>query len=249
MDLDKYHLFLDETGDHGLSFIDKNFPLFLLCGCVFRKDKLTTTEIEINKFKFKYFKTKEVILHSREIRKCEGPFQILFNLELKASFYSDLNKIIENAEFTIISTAIQKQEHIMKYGKSAINPYSMSLSFILERLVFCLGKNNMECDVEIFVEERGKKEDRALVSHFNTIFDLGTYFVDSQRFKQIIKRMSFHSKRDNIIGLQIADLCAYPLARHILYPKEPYRPFDVIEDKIYCSKDGQIFGYGLKIFP
>jgi hypothetical protein len=29
MKSNKYHLFLDETGDHGLSFIDKNFPLFL----------------------------------------------------------------------------------------------------------------------------------------------------------------------------------------------------------------------------
>ena len=27
MKSNKYHLFLDETGDHGLSFIDKNFPL------------------------------------------------------------------------------------------------------------------------------------------------------------------------------------------------------------------------------
>ena len=29
-----YFLFLDESGDHDLGFVDKNFPLFLLCGCV-----------------------------------------------------------------------------------------------------------------------------------------------------------------------------------------------------------------------
>jgi len=33
----KYFFFLDETGDHGLDFIDKNFPLFLLCGCLIRE--------------------------------------------------------------------------------------------------------------------------------------------------------------------------------------------------------------------
>ena len=33
-----YYCFLDETGDHGLSFVDKNFPLFLLCGCITKED-------------------------------------------------------------------------------------------------------------------------------------------------------------------------------------------------------------------
>ena len=49
----KYSFFFDETGDHGLNFVDKNFPLFLLCGCLFREDKLTELEIEINNFKIK----------------------------------------------------------------------------------------------------------------------------------------------------------------------------------------------------
>ena len=244
-----YYFFLDETGDHGLTYIDKNFPLFLLCGCVFSKDTLLKTETEINRFKQKYFKTKEVILHSREIRKCEGPFQILFDLELKAAFYRDLNAIIEKAEFNIISAAVQKQKHIKKYGKSAKNPYSISLSFILERLIFYLDGIGAECNVEILVEERGRKEDQALLAHFNSILDLGTYYVSPARFKKLISKLSFQSKRDNIIGLQVSDLCAYPLARHILNPKEPYIPFDIIDNKIYRSKGGQTTGWGLKIFP
>lgn len=76
----KYHFFLDETGDHGLSFIDKNFPLFLLCGCLIREDKLKEMESQIQLFKRKYFKTSEVILHSRDIRKCEGAFQVPFKI-------------------------------------------------------------------------------------------------------------------------------------------------------------------------
>jgi len=33
----KYYFFMDETEDHGLSFVDPNFPLFLLCGVLSRK--------------------------------------------------------------------------------------------------------------------------------------------------------------------------------------------------------------------
>jgi len=36
----KYYFFMDETGDHGLSFVDPNFPIFLLCGVLFEESEL-----------------------------------------------------------------------------------------------------------------------------------------------------------------------------------------------------------------
>jgi len=245
----RYYFFLDETGDHGLSYVDKNFPLFLLCGCLFRADELDNVKAQIDTFKRKYFKTTEVILHSREIRKCEGSFQILFDLKLKAEFYKDLNKILEGAACKIIAAGIDKEEHIKKYGKGAKDPYSLSLSFTIERLIFCLDSLDKKGVVEVKVEPRGKKEDQMLLSHFNSILDLGTFYISPGRLKEKIINFKFHSKRENIVGLQIADLCAYPLARHLLNPEEPYIPFKIIEKKIYCNKSGEYDGWGLKLFP
>ena len=37
----KYHLYLDESRDHGLSFIDHKFPIFLLCGVLISDDEFT----------------------------------------------------------------------------------------------------------------------------------------------------------------------------------------------------------------
>ncbi|MFH0796202.1 MAG: DUF3800 domain-containing protein [Candidatus Omnitrophota bacterium] len=245
----EYHFFLDETGDHGLSYIDENFPLFLLCGCLVEGNKLKKIEDKINAFKLKYFRTTEVILHSREIRKCEGSFQILFDLKVKTDFYADLNKIFGETEYKIIGSGINKEEHIKKYGKGAKDPYSLSLSFIIERMVFCLDGLDRRAVVNIKVEVRGKKEDELLLSHFNSILDRGTFYVSRERLQEKIVGFKFCSKRENIVGLQIADLSAYPLARHLLNPKEPYLPFNVIENKIYCNKDGEYEGWGLKLFP
>ena len=245
----KYFFFLDETGDHGLNYVDKNFPLFLLCGCLMREDRLKSIEHEINDFKQTYFKTYNVILHSREIRKCEGAFQILFDLKIKADFYKDLNAILNEEEYLIIGSGINKEEHIKKYGKGAKDPYSLALSFIIERLVFCLDSIGPISTVQIFVEERGKKEDHLLIAQFNSIMDMGTYYVSSERLKRKITKFSFHSKRENIAGLQVADLCAYPLARNILNPEVPYVPFQVIKNKIYCNEKGEYEGWGLKVFP
>jgi len=245
----KYSFFLDETGDHGLNYVDKNFPLFLLCGCLLREDHLRTVSEKIRIFKRKFFRTENVILHSRDIRKCEGAFQILFDLELKANFYNDLNRILSDGEFVIIGSGVRKEEHIKRYGKGARDPYALSLSFIIERLVFCLDRTDKSGTVEIFVEERGKKEDYMLLAHFNATMDRGTYYVSPERLKGKIVRFGFHAKKENIIGLQIADLCAYPLARNIINPGEPYVPFQVIQDKIYCNQKGEFEGWGLKIFP
>lgn len=193
--------------------------------------------------------TDKVILHSRDIRKCEGAFQILFDLSVKAAFYKDLNLILENAEYTIIGSGIDKNEHIKKYGKGAKDPYSLALYFVIERLIFCLDKVDKDSTIEILVEERGRKEDNMLLSHFNSTMDRGTYYLNSSRLKKKIVRFGFYAKKENIIGLQIADLCAYPLARSILYPDEPYIPFHVLKNKIYCNEKGEYAGWGLKVFP
>jgi len=246
----EYYLFLDETGDHGLSYIDRNFPIFLLCGCVVSSEELLCINKQVNNLKTKYFQTTEVILHSREIRKCEGSFQILFDLDLKKNFYEDLNSILAHSNYSLIGSAIHKERHIKRYGKWASNPYTLSLSFVLERIIYLMDSVGTGNTVNILVEQRGKKEDSHLLSHFNSVLDSGTFYISSTRLKKGIKSFRFHHKRENIIGLQIADLCAYPLARHILNPKEPYIPFKLIENKIYSDcKTGQTIGWGLKIFP
>jgi len=245
----RYHFFLDETGDHGLSFVDPNFPLFLLAGCLFEDKELKKVEKEIKDFKKEFFGTTEIILHSRDIRKCGGPFQILLDLKIKEKFYKKLNSIITNTNFSIISAGINKEKHIKKYGKGAKNPYAISLGFIMERLIFYLDAKSSVATVDIKIERRGKKEDRQLLDQYNVISDRGTYYVDSQRLRKRVDKFDFSLKRNNVVGLQIADLCAYPLARHILCPREPYITFQIIKNKLYCDKNGKYDGYGLKVFP
>ncbi len=245
----EFHFFMDETGDHGLSFVDESFPIFLLAGCLFESAEYEKITQEINAFKQEFFNTTEVILHSRDIRKCDGAFQILFDLELKKKFYERLNTIISGANFTAIAVAIDKKKHVEKYGKLANNPYTICLSYILERLVFCTDQNSTISTVSITIEKRGKKEDKQLLAHYNSVIDRGTYHVNADRFKQRIVDFKMMAKRDNNVGLQIADLCAYPIARHVLNSEEPYIPFKIIEGKLRKGSSGRVEGYGLKIFP
>ena len=55
-------------------------------------------------------------------------------------------------------------------------------------------------------------------------------------------------KRDNDCGLQLAELCAYPIARYIMNNSEPNPAFDVIKSKIRSGARCYM-GYGIKVFP
>lgn len=244
-----HRFFLDETGDHGLTFIDEQFPIFLLQGVLFSEVEYQRICEAIRALKQEFFGAEGVILHSRDIRKCEGAFQVLFDLELKQRFYSALNKILAEVEYTIIAVAIDKKRHIQKYGKTAQNPYTICLSFMMERLIFTLDSVPGDATVAIDIEKRGRKEDAELLAHYNSIIDRGTYHVESARFKSRIADFMMQSKRENEIGLQIADLCAYPVARHVLNAEEPYIPFEIIKSKLRHNGSGEVEGYGLKVFP
>lgn len=241
-----YFAFLDESGDHGLSKIDPNFPVFVLSCVVFSQRAYEAFLRDMNALKVNFWADGKVILHSRDIRKCEKEFKILLDYNIKASFYSQLDKIISTADYTIISVGIDKKEYIKRYGRISQNPYEIALSFIIERIVFLMDSFKDSSNVKLLIEKRGRREDRALSESFERVKALGTYYVSSERIKNYNIDIDFRSKKDNINGMQLADLVAYPIARHIMDEKRASPAFELIKPKIY-QKNGKV--YGLKIHP
>jgi hypothetical protein len=245
----EYVLYLDESGDHSLSNINQDFPVFILCGLLFEKTNYKKACEELDALKKKYFDTTDVIMHNRDIRKCEGPFRILFNLDVKKKFYADLDRVLSNATYVIIASAINKEKHIAQYGKLADDPYEIGLTFVLERTLFEADKNRNTSRITVTIEGRGQKEDQQIARRYNELLYRGTSQIESDRLLRIYdKELIVRKKRDNDCGLQLADLCAYPIARYVLKNSEPNPAFDIIKPKIRSGPKGFI-GYGIKIFP
>ncbi|HPD99376.1 MAG TPA: DUF3800 domain-containing protein, partial [Candidatus Saccharibacteria bacterium] len=172
---------MDESGDHSLSKINEDFPIFVLSGLLFEESSYLKISKAVDSFKVKYFNTKSVILHSRDIRKCDGPFKILFDLDLKMRFYKDLDDILKTADFKIISSAIIKNKHIAKYGKLADDPYEISLTFVLERTLFEADDSKNPNSIDVIIEGRGSKEDIQLASRYNELLYRGTGMIMPDR--------------------------------------------------------------------
>jgi hypothetical protein len=103
--------------------------------------------------------------------------------------------------------------------------------------------------IHITIESRGRVEDEIIQKRYNRLLDKGSRHITPERFKKRFEKMEFRKKKENDCGLQIADLCAYPVARHIINPNEPYPPYNIVEKKFRKNSSGSFIGYGLKIFP
>lgn len=242
----KYYLFIDECGDHQLEKFNPNFPIFTLCGVLIPGEKLEALEALVNDFKRKFFNDEGVIIHSRDIRKQEKAYSILQDSELKEQFYAGINTILgQNNVYVIVCCSILKEPFVERFCRGE-DVYGLSLKYLIERAIFCMDDNVEDGILEVYIERRGIKQDRALLNYYNRLRASGTKWVTPERLVARLGRFIFSYKKDNIIGLQLADLIAYPITRHVLNPKQTNPAYDIISDKIYSYK-GAILG--MKIIP
>jgi Protein of unknown function (DUF3800) len=238
-----YIAYVDESGDHGLESIDPHYPIFVLACSVFRYEDYADTVARVTLFKFKYFGHDQVILHEREIRKRIGPFSILKDQETREAFHDDLTELVDEARFTLIASVIRKADLTHRYIWPE-NLYHLAMGFCLERLKLHLDDLGYSGETCVVFERRGTKEDRDLELEFRRICAGVNYFNEPLPFDIIIA-----PKSSNSSGLQMADMIARPVGRHVLDPTQSNRAYDVAEKKFRRSPSGKIEGWGLKHFP
>jgi len=241
-------MFLDESGDHSLDKIDNSYPMFVLAGCIFDFDYYTNfVEPEARKLKLKYFKKENIILRSYDIRKQKGDFSILVDRKIREEFYLDLDKFISSLKFSIIAGAINKSKLKEKYPYPN-NPYYLCLQFILERSVMYLGKTSEKMMFRI--ESRETHNDQKLSVVYDNFKNTKHTIFSKDEIQSKILDLSFNQKIQNIVGMQIADLAAYPIGKWVLDDTKENKAFEIIKPKLHRKYGNSNFlNYGLKIFP
>lgn len=161
--------------------------------------------------------------------------------KLKENFLDELTSIIEEEDFTIISTVIKKKD-LYSHNNS---PYDLALKYCMERAYkFLEEKKQQDKITHIVVEQRGKKEDEELELEFRRICDGNNYQNMQLPFDIVMV-----NKMSNSAGLQLADLVARPLGLSIFKPKQENRAYEIIKTKFHNNGNGEFNGIGLKVFP
>ena len=245
-----YIVYVDESGDHSLTNINKDYPVFVLAFCIFHKRYYAEKIIPaVEKFKFNYFGHDAIVLHEHEIRKQTGAFTSLTDRLLRKRFMDELSLIIDSTNFVLMTCLIDK-ERLKLAGSPRDNPYHLALQFCLEGLFkFMQEKDQLNRATHVLVEARGKKEDAELELEFRRIRDGDNLGADKLPFEIL-----FVDKKANSTGLQLADLVARPIGIHYLRPWQENRAFEVLEQKFYCKGGRKALGvnyegWGLQIVP
>jgi Protein of unknown function (DUF3800) len=240
-----YIVYADESGDHNLVSINPQNPVFVLVFCIFKKSDYSSQAVPaIQQLKFDYWGHDSIVLHGHDIRKRTGDFNILLNSNRREPFLARISSIVEAMPMTIVAAAIDKSRHVKQYTDPA-NPYAMALTFCMERLQWWLkDQKAIGGTTHVVVEKRGKAEDQLLELEFRRISD-----GQNALGKMPNLDIRFMDKKHNSTGLQIADLVAHPIARHVINPKQSNRGFEIVKSKLRTGNGGKIQGYGLKVFP
>ncbi|EKE21578.1 MAG: hypothetical protein ACD_7C00184G0007 [uncultured bacterium] len=240
-------LFIDESGDHNLEKIDSQYPVFVLAGVIFDKDYYDKTAKErIKKFKMKIFGTEKIILHTADICRNRNGFESLADKKFRDNFFEKFYKLIESLHFEIVATGIQKKKHLLRYGIAAIDPYLLSLEFVVERFIFslddCKGKGM------IVAESRGNQLDNQLELAWLNLKIKGTRFISPTRISEKITDFKILKKSRAVGGLEIADFVVSPIGRKIM-GKPIKDDFRIINKKFRRNGSNKIMGHGLIVFP
>jgi hypothetical protein len=219
-----YIIFADESGDHGITSINPENPVFVLAFCIFKKVDYLSVKQAITKLKLDFWGHDLVILHNHAIRKSTGDFAFLFDEENRRIFVQALNELIRAIPFWIAATTVDKR-YLNDYSELN-NPYLLALgSCLRQTLSFLEEKNQLQRLTHIIVESRGPPEDRDLGASFK---EFSNQMMPEQRPLDI----RFASKQSNSSGLQIADLVAHPIARHTIKRDQPNKAFEIVKEKL-----------------
>jgi len=245
-------LFLDESGDHSLSKIDPQYPVFVLCGVIIDEDYHNGVATDaLNQFKEQLFGRRDIILHTLDFTRNHAGYEAMASHDFRVRFFGELYALIGALDFKVVACVIRKQEHLKKYGLHAVDPYMLSLSILIERFIFDCGS----VGGSVIAEARDATLNNALELAFLDLKIRGTSYVSATKVQKRIHGFTIREKQENITGLQLADVCATPIGRHAMgrstYPNYSHQGdfYRSVEQKLRCDWKGNTEGVGLVVLP
>ena len=207
---------------------------------------LQEVEIKFNKLKNKFFNTEDIIFHTSDITRNKNSFEKMKDRDFKKDFYHALNAVMQSLKYKVIAAVIDKKLHKERYGDHAFDPYNLCLSALIER--FCFEIGNKAAGGMVIAEKRSKLLDKQLQLVWDQMCTTGTRHLEGSIIAKRIGGFHLAGKKENIVGLQLADLVATPIGRHVM-GKKSKDDFSIIESKFRHNEKGEYKGYGLITIP
>ena len=240
-------LFLDESGDHNLSVIDLQYPIFVLGGIIMDEEYATgPLNDALDEFKHELFGRTDIILHTADITRNRNGFEAMKDVAFRDIFYSRLNQLMRTLSYSVVACVIRKDDYLSRFGLAALDPYLISLDILVE--IFCFDVGDASGGGSIVAERRDPTLDRALELVWSNLQIQGTRRIQGRVVRERLSTLKLLDKKDNVAGLQLADLVVSPIGRYVL-GKPTKEDWEIVRDKLRRSPRGHVENYGLVVLP
>lgn len=219
--VERYRLYIDESGDHTYKQITSPDRRYLcLMGVIVEAEHYRSSFHpafeNIKQKNFPHDPDDPLILHRSNIINRKGLFRVLRDPDKEKDFNKDFLQLVSQQVYLLIAVVIDKKFHKDKYGAAAFHPYIFCLTVMLERYAGFLNYSAAKGDV--MSESRGGTEDKVLKDAYSRVWNKGTYYRRASFFQHGLssKELKLKPKKANIAGIQFADLLAHPIKQDIL---------------------------------
>lgn len=222
------------------------------------RDSLTPKFDWIKTNVFDHDADEPVIFHRRKIVQRKGIFGVLNDDRKRALFDKAMLRSIKVCDYNVITVVIDKLAAQDKNAWKEKHPYHYLMQILTEKFARFLDRMNDFGD--IMPEGRMGKKDALLQEAYEAVRQNGNYYYSPTQIRHRIpsSNLKIRYKRDNIAGLQLADLLAHP--SHMAMLTQQKQPITLgnfatavnevlVATKYDRSGSGRIDGYGRKVLP
>lgn len=203
-----YILFLDEAN------VTSTNPFFCLGGIIIKRDEYENALIPvINALKVKYFSDTSVLFHYTDMKKNKGVFKKFMNGTIRVQFWNEFNNVLKNIDFVTIGTYLEYNTFQETFEPVKNKHYSVAFIDLMNNYITYL--RAQKAIGSIIVESRQWKENADIQEVFHNILVSGTALYSSEECSRYLSTIGFIIKKDNCVGLQIADFVPDTFVRTI----------------------------------
>ncbi|MGO9934138.1 MAG: DUF3800 domain-containing protein [Steroidobacteraceae bacterium] len=248
-------IYIDECGTHSLTAKD-DFKAFCLAAVIVRDADVDVFDASWKRWKLKYLGSESRKVHEPDVRKKTGSFWFNRDTAKQKETIDALSTILDELEYVSIVCVLHRDKYIEQHGDTAMDEslphhgYLMSLHFMAERLALALQTQFGGAKGRLTFEARGPREDAELQYEFARLFLDGTSYLAPDYFRrQFLPGLRFKAKKDNVPGLEIADLIARPCGEKVLNPESTPERWEQARTKLCQGSETKHSILGLKVTP
>ena len=248
-------IFIDECGASSLAAPDA-FDAFVIAAIIVPEGDYPKLNKQWKRWKHDNLGSPKRFIHEPDIRRGMNPFYFKGDATKRFEVIQSLNELIAKMDFAATACVVNRPEYKAQIGMTSMDeslpehPYLMVLDFLMERIVMILEAQFNGARSHIIAEARGSREDALLQYEYVRLQLDGTSYISPSWFRQqLAPAIEFRTKKDNCLGLQLADLLARPCGEKILDPSATPDRWSEFREKLCPGQETAHSILGLKVVP